>query len=129
MAHGTPVEVPPLDGARKPLALAGADDVHPITDLELLHGDLLALFKTRSLVHPEFPETFKAALGPVLFEVPFVRLVHLVKACRSKPICRARTVFSRVFLHHKARTRFDDRDRHCQPVIVEDPGHAQFLAD
>ena len=131
MAHGTPVEVPPLDGAGKPLALAGADDVHPVADLELLHGDLLALFKTRGLVHPEFPETFKAALGAVLFEVPFFRLVALGQGRPVKAQLQGLVaVFGRgLFLHHKARTGFDDRDRHCQPVGVEDPGHAQFLAD
>ena len=74
---------------------------------------------------------FKAALGAVLFEMALCRLVATYPGTPLEAHLQGFVALlgAGLLLHHKAGAGFDDRDRDGQSVGIEDPGHAQFLAD
>src|ERR1035437_8617305 len=124
-------EVVAFDHARKPLALADADDIHLVRGFELTHQHLVAGFQ---IVGPgaklELAHELRAVDAGFLQTAGggFVDALWLDELEQAE-LRRVVTVDGRrLALHHHARSGFQQRHRHHPPVRPEQLRHSNLLA-
>src|SRR5215211_4499344 len=129
MADRTAAEVVPLHGALEALADRGPRDLDPLPRLEVLDGDDVADVALIALV----AELDQGAQRPgiALLEMPELGLGEPGLAGLAEPELdrRVAVALGLALRGDRAGPSLDHRDRNARPVVGEDLGHAQLLAD
>ena len=122
--------VPSLDDALIAVALGNAGHVDVIASSKGVDLDLGADLELSSIVKLEFLQVLSGRDASLL-EMTQLRLAELLLGdlAVSQLHGNIAVILDRLLLSDDARACFDDRNRDHMAVLIEDLGHAHFLAD
>ena len=130
VGHLLDVRAVALDGALEAVALGGAGDIHMVARSEGVGLDLGADFQRSSVIQLEFLEVLLCGQTRLL-EMAQLRLGQLLLGdiAVSQLHGNIAIVFEGLLLSDDARACLNDSDRNDVAELIEDLGHAHFLAD